>query len=222
MKYRGLAMLFLLSACTVNNPSYVGPGGGGDGSMGLPGQDGGISFHDGGGHADFAALPDLSTGCAPDTRSCISTPIEASESCLNGTFVPSRPCPSASTCMDGYCQPPPAASTGQGTPCDTNNGQPLENDCSSLSQVQPSCEPFVNPADKSVSWFCDDPVGVGLPGSPCTSGKQCRTGFCGSNGTCFRGCVTDMDCPNNGRQLVCQTVDIEVEGVKVSAQSCIP
>ncbi|HZS37846.1 MAG TPA: hypothetical protein VFF06_13505 [Polyangia bacterium] len=223
MKYRGPAALgLLLCACTVANPSYVGDGADG-GGITFP--DGSVLGHDGGsgGHVDLASggQPDLTSLCTGGTRSCVSSPVQASEVCAGGQVVVDRACPTASVCDTGYCAPPPQGSNGEGDPCDQNQGMPLESNCTAIT-TDLSCQPFVDPMDKSVSWTCAQHVGPGLPGQACTSGKQCRTGFCGSNGTCFRGCFLTVDCPNNGKPLTCTQVTIEVEGVMVTAGSCIP
>ena len=56
-------------------------------------------------------------------------------------------------------------------------------------------------------------------------GDDCRSGFCGSNGTCFRACLNQADCPimgNTGQPYRCENVDVTVEGIKVQEKSCIP
>jgi hypothetical protein len=140
--------------------------------------------------------------------------------CSGGAFEVSRVCPSQSFCANGYCNAP------GGNPMSCDAAGPNELDCLTTPTATLSCQPFVdpsNPVASQVKWFCDDPVGVGLPGDPCTTGSECRSGFCGSNGTCFRACTTS--CPaksHTGMPLHCAAVTIDVEGVMVSATSCIP
>jgi hypothetical protein len=208
----GVAAL-LLCGCTVSNPLFNGGLGvdGGQHDIGQPQP----------GH-DLAPGPDLAAQCQPGERACSTTATAASARCEGGKFAADRLCPSQSVCMTGYCQPPPQnPGGGAGDPCDGNGG-PRENDCTFFSQLL-SCQPFVDPASKMVSWVCDNEVGMGLPGATCTKGGQCRTGFCGSNGTCYRGCLSAQDCPiNGGVVLQCAPVSITVEGVSVTANSCIP
>ena len=80
------------------------------------------------------------------------------------------------------------------------------------------CQPFVDPNNRSVQWFCDSPVGAGGPGTSCKQGSECKSGFCGSNGTCFRACKMDFECGG----LSCNNVEIVVEGVRVQSGSCVP
>jgi hypothetical protein len=85
----------------------------------------------------------------------------------------------------------------------------------------PDCQPFVkNGGD--VTWACAPPIGNGIVGQKCSHGADCRSGFCGSNGTCFRACAFVTDCPNSGGPYACTPVQITVEGVPVTANSCIP
>src|SRR5262249_22536939 len=104
-------------------------------------------------------------------------------------------------------------------------GAPQENVCFSTTGDSFSCEPFVDANTKKISWFCDKAVGAGLPGNACTKGDDCRSGFCGSNGTCFRACLDPVDCPpvpGTNTPYNCSTVQIVVEGEQVSAKSCVP
>ena len=78
-------------------------------------------------------------------------------------------------------------------------------------------------ANGDVGWICGRPVGMGFPGTKCTSGSECRSGFCGDNGFCFRACKGDFDCPQGGQvQFVCADTTIVVDGKKVTAGSCVP
>ncbi len=221
MKYLAWAT-FLLAACTVSNPLYTGGDGG---SIGTPDFSG---VHDGGTGHDLPMPPRDFTvpgSCTDGDRKCEGT---KSQICQGGTFKTDRACPSGSTCTGGFCQPPMMSLNGTGTGCSVDTGggpQPLENACfqGGGTTNSLSCQPFVDAAG-GVTWVCDAPVGTGLPGTMCTEGGQCRSGFCGSNGTCFRGCASSQDCPrdNTGQQLQCTTVTITVEGVTVMAQSCTP
>jgi hypothetical protein len=150
----------------------------------------------------------------------------ASEVCKAGMFAVDRTCPTQSFCASGYCNAP-----GGGAQSCQLSGGPNEQDCLGLSSTL-SCQPFVdpkNPTAAGVQWFCDTEVAPcttmppgGCPGDACTSGAQCRSGFCGSNGTCYRACLSQADCPSTNPALKCSTVQIDVEGVMVSALSCIP
>jgi hypothetical protein len=212
MKWQ-LGAVLLLVACTSPNPNYVGSGSFPDGSV--DGAPGGPPLVDGGGG-------DLAPVCSGDQRQCLAT--SGSAVCMGGQFGLDRKCPTESTCQGGYCQPPAAsATTPAGHACAFTAG-PVENACFSMggATTDLSCQPFVS-ANKMVSWVCAHPVGTGTPGTACTKGSDCRTGFCGSNGTCFRGCETANDCPSSGGPpLNCDSVTITVEGVQVTVNSCVP
>ncbi len=213
MGYRALwASCFLLSACTVANPLFTG-------GLSLDaGHDGAqVENHD----LSTAPTPDLAAQCQPGERACNPGTTQLSAGCTDGKFTPDRLCPSQSDCMGGYCAPPPQNGNGLGEPCDFT-GTARENECTQFSQAL-SCQPFIDSQTMQVSWICDQQVGQGLPGQTCDKGSQCRSGFCGDNGTCFRGCFGDGDCPiNNGLILQCASVTITVEGQQVMATSCIP
>ncbi len=201
----------LLGACTVANPLYVGRDAGGvvitDGSVvvGSPDMSG----------VDLAKPPD--PGCTTGERSC-----SASDSlvCQSGSFVSDRTCPkasaiaAASVCADGYCAPPAGAVS-----CEAEGGQ-TEAACFGIGGMGTlSCQPFASTG--SVKWFCATTVGMGGSGSPCNVGSVCRSGFCGSNGTCFRACISDNDCPQMGNANTCTDVGISLEGQTITAGSCI-
>jgi hypothetical protein len=209
-----LAVLGLLAACTAPNPSYVGfiPTDGGSGP-------------DGSAIADLATPTDLtgsdlSPVCIDGQRICLAQ--SGSGVCMGGQFTLDRKCPADSICQKGFCRAPTSGSMPPlGSPCDTGGAQ--ENQCFASVTDQLSCQPFVNPSSKAVSWACEKPVGAGVPGTACTEGAQCRSGFCGDNGTCFRACHVDTDCPQtNGQLLHCADVKITVEGVAVTTGSCVP
>jgi hypothetical protein len=218
MKYRvTAAAALLLSACTSLNPNYNPNGVVPDGGVG-PGSDGGT-----GNNKDSGTPGDLAAVCKDTQRQCLAT--TGSAACVSGQYMLDRKCPMGSMCKTGYCQPPAMSFVNPtGNPCDVAGG-PQENQCFSQVTDTLSCQPFVtDPANKSVSWICATSVGMGLPGAPCTDGSTCRTGFCGSNGTCFRACQLDTDCPvqTNGTRYNCREVTITVEGVAVKQTSCIP
>jgi hypothetical protein len=195
-----LAVLF--AACTTHNPSFVG-----NADLNPP-------------SGDLAGPADLSGPmgtCGPGERKCPAP--TASDRCENGTFIVDRECPAGSVCSLTYCAPPVSMLPTQiGQRCDAGNGaQDLQ--CSASKMLMLTCQPFVNPANKSVQWFCDTPVGAGAAGTACTRASQCRSGICGANGTCFAACQQDFECKNG---LHCNGVDILVEGVRVQAGSCVP
>jgi hypothetical protein len=225
------------------NPPVGGNGSGGAGGVGIGGAGGGGggaggSGGVGGGNSDMSMPvvhdmamhePDLAHPgeCGPGERQCTNTPSPSSESCQSNMFVLDRRCPFASlafngaTCNGGYCRPP----TGQTMlPCGTAGGDGDDFICAQQGNGTRalSCQPFVsNPAKGTVEWFCAVAVtnARGSAGDPCTSGAECRTGFCGSNGTCFVACTNDNECPG---PIGCGNVKITVEGVTVSTQSCVP
>jgi hypothetical protein len=207
------ASLFLV-ACTVDNPNYRPTTL--DAGADLSGKPSDMSG---------PKQPDLSTppGCASGPRVCLAS--GASASCMGGGYVIDRKCPTGSTCSDGFCSPPAQGTfPPQGMGCTGNVGggggnNPNENICIFVNQAY-SCQPFI--LSGALDWVCAAAVGTGTPGTTCTVGADCRTGFCGDNGTCFRGCNNDSDCPNTGQTLTCQTVNITVEGQTISAKSCVP
>lgn len=215
MKRSAVAWLALLVSCTAPNPLFVAE----DGFGGGGGVDGGL--------VDLANVdlttrpsPDMAGVCRPEDRACLATDT-ISAACVGGQLVIDRRCPADSSCRGGYCTPPPEDTPPAGSPCGI--GGPQDSQCWSSSYA---CQPFVtSPAQRSVGWVCARAVGQGLPGAPCTSGGQCRSGFCGSNGTCFHACQSVFDCPNQngpGTRLKCSAVQIVVEGVPITAKSCIP
>lgn len=216
MKYLLAGALALLSACTVRNLAFLEDAGGG-GDLG-----------DGGGPAgDMAGLQphDLSMGgCVDGTRRCAPAGgPAASQVCKGGTFVNDRVC-ADSKCADGLCQPPAAGTGTLGDPCDVDQGfgpGPSETICTQGGSTN-SCEPFLTSTGE-VAWVCGRQVGMGFPGTKCTQGSECRSGFCGTNGYCYRACKGQLDCPQGGPTVfLCVPVDITVEGKKVTANSCAP
>lgn len=224
MSFRTASLAILIAlvgaSCTAANPLYTPSA-----DLGDAGTLGEVDFSTNVPGPDLATPgPDLSAPvCTEGKRSCLSV---GSAICEASTLVLDRTCPQASTCADGYCQPPPLSPNGVGKSCATA-GAANENLCTigSSGNNPPSCQPFVDDASGSlkVVWHCARAVGAGLPSTPCTDGAQCRSGFCGSNGTCFRACASELDCPSSGQgKRVCEEVEILVEGLAVKAKSCIP
>ncbi len=214
MRGRSWVCLFLVAACTSDNPLYA-PGDGGD-----PRVDAAVPAG-----ADLAGPADLATPatCSGDQRACSAT---ASQRCVGDHFAADRACPSGSQCTTGYCGTPSMGMGTVGKSC-VFAGHPTETQCiTGAGSDTPSCQPFITGATGTateVTWLCDVPVGTGNPAAACTQGSQCRSGFCGSNGTCFRACVATPDCPGTGPvKLTCAMVTLAVEGRTVSAMSCIP
>jgi hypothetical protein len=169
--------------------------------------------------ADLARTPaDLSIMCTPNEGLCQGA--SASERCVAGQIVVDRHCPAGSTCLNGYCQPPPSSGTSQlGMRCDVLTGSPQQLECA--AKLGLSCQPFWNDAQTRMTWYCDSDVGAGTAATPCTSGASCRSGFCGSNGHCFDACTSTFGCrmpaaPN------CTSVTITVEGHMLTAMGCTP
>jgi hypothetical protein len=223
MRYLGIGLILALASCTVDNPLYT-PGVSGDlaGTTDLAGTKlGDLSFP-----ADKSDLAD--PACMIGQRACLAS---GSAGCHMGTFVKDRTCPTGSACTTGYCQAPPPATNNVGKDC-APTATPTESLCvAGLSGGEPSkipsCQPFLDPnggdIGKGVHWVCAPPIGTGISGTPCTEGSQCRSGFCGSNGTCFRSCITAADCPagNPGGGWTCSVVSITVEGSMLMASSCV-
>ncbi len=193
--------------CTVENPLYTPlPDSGIFGAADLAGRDSATT-----GGPDLAKPGDSCTA-----RTCSSV---GSASCENGVSTPDRKCPQLSDCVSGYCQPPPLSNDLPGRDCDILG--PNENLCLADKNTTNSCQPFVSGA--TVVWRCTHAVGVGAVGTPCAHGGQCRSGFCGSNGTCFRACATQSDCPTSGTvKRICTEVEITVEGETLTVKSCVP
>ena len=208
MRSLGLAaVLVLVVGCTAHNPDFVGSGGGAD-LLGAPPPD------------LAAAVLDLAGpmgACNSGDRKCAGT--VASDRCEAGMFVVDRSCPKGSQCSDNYCAPPPPVPVSEiGQRCDTVGGGPQQVACT--AQPGLSCQPFVVPGSHDLRWYCDTAVGPAAAGFPCTRGSDCKSGFCGGNGTCFEAC--QQAGPGSGCMLRCQSVDLVVEEVKVTAKSCIP
>jgi len=237
---RGLSLPFValaLVGCTALNPNWQGNGdvGSGGGSAGS----GGAGKGGAGGSGGSTTLPDLGMGglpdlsmsdppdllppppvCSPGDRQCANGLPPASQLCDKDGQWNTRVCPVANDphqvmCMDGYCAPPSDAQN-----CLVGNG-PSEDACYNIDPNL-SCEPFIDAQNNGWMWFCVKVVGTGASGDPCTSGAQCRSGFCGSNGTCFRACQNPSDCPQHTPKLSCKQVTIDVEGVTTYANSCVP
>jgi hypothetical protein len=240
----------VIAGCTRANLSYLGGNGGNGGSGGAGGGAGGgggggnggpdlsspPGAHDMSGGVDlFGAAGDMMMVCAPGARRCVDLPTPTSEQC-NGSgtdYRVDRRCPfgnatmMGAACTSGYCQPPTTNGT---TSCDGGGG-PLEDVCSGPGNMgkEFSCEPFItDPATKTVRWWCAvaavaSTTGGGA-GASCTSGAQCHSGFCGSNGTCFWACQSTGNCPQagGGNTMPCTSVTLRVEGVNVTAKSCTP
>jgi hypothetical protein len=207
-----LVMAVGVSACTVSNPLYVARDDAGHPLVDMRhagGDAGNLDPIDLGG-ADLATPPD--PGCSKGQRSCDSV---GSTVCRNGVFVADRKCPAGSTCHEGYCAPPTAPTD---ITCSDPNGGQSDNVCFlALNATNITCQPYVDSG--SVSWSCTPAVGTAGAGTPCMDGKMCRSGFCGSNGTCFRACNADQDCPNQASN--CTEVGIAVEGQSITAYSCL-
>ncbi|MEO6953970.1 MAG: hypothetical protein ABI321_19365 [Polyangia bacterium] len=205
------ALLLLISgsgACTVANPLYTAKG-----DAGSPVVDSSVTSHTDLASADLTAPP--APGCTTGDRACSAT---GSTVCQSGTFVADRTCPHDSKCADGYCAPPTVATDP--TCSGGLEGGESDNVCFfAAGNSSRSCQPFVGSG--SVQWVCAPVVGTGGAGAPCTTGAACRSGFCGSNGSCFRACSRDEDCPNQGNASTCVDVGISVEGQSITASSCI-
>ena len=219
----GLVTVSLLfaSSCTVSNPLYAGNGTNND--LGIH-TDGGNSLAD---LAHLGPSPDLALppACVASERSCTHGTVESSMACVAGQVQTDRACLS-STCADGYCVAPDQPAGSQlGADC-AFNGDPNDANCQ-FSGGMLACQPFVtDPQQGGVDWFCAPAVGQGNSGASCTKSADCRSGFCGSNGTCFRACGSDFDCPvstSTGQRYHCSKVSITVEGVRLTDfRSCVP
>lgn len=198
--------------CTAHNPNYLG----GSGDAGA-----GVDFA--GVTLDLAGVVvDLSGPmgtCSPGDRKCAGA--AASDRCEGGMFVVDRACPATSSCAADYCAPPPAQfGTQIGARCDANGGaQQLQ--CMASPAASLSCQPFVDPATKNIRWFCDNGVGPGHYQTHCTKNAECRSGVCAVKaGVCFDACQRDQDCQLAASTLTCQSLEITIEGVTVTAKGC--
>jgi hypothetical protein len=215
-----VAALAILCAagCTAHNPNFVGDGGGGAGGGAGGGDLAGVTL-------DLAGVVfDLSGpmgSCNPDERKCTGT--QASDRCENGMFVIDRECPADSSCTNTYCAPPTAKfGTQVGARCDANGGaQQLQCMASPIAML--SCQPFVDPGNHNVRWFCDQAVGAGRAGTKCTAGKECRSGICAASGVCMETCQRDQDCLSSaGGTLTCKSLQMTVEGQTITQKGCSP
>jgi hypothetical protein len=199
---RSLAALALLAACTAPNPDFVA-------NRDLAPASGDLS-----GPVDLNGP--MGT-CGAGERKCATA--SASDICEKGVFILDRACPAGSACTDTYCSPPATMLPSQiGQRCDANGGA-QEVQCSASLKAMLECQPFIDPDNHQVQWFCDTVVGNGVAGTACTKGAQCTSGFCGDNGTCVRACQKDLECKNG---MTCKMVNIVVEGVRTQVGSCAP
>jgi hypothetical protein len=201
--------VFFVAACVADNP-YYSP----STEMDLAG----VAPMD----LSSAAPGDLSMSspmCTDGKRACSGSKAE-SVVCESGMFVADRMCPTGSTCADGVCGLPASGPNNSGRSCMSVIGGATATLCFQGAMMPvPDCQPFVQMG--SIVWECAPPVGNGGVGVSCTKGAECRSGFCGSNGTCYRACVFATDCPNSGGKWVCSPVQISVEGVQTTANSCV-
>jgi hypothetical protein len=212
MRRLAFSLLFV-AACTTDNPLYS-PSAGMDLASSTP-----RDLSSASPAADLAMPP---TGCTEGKRGCTADKTR-SVVCQMGTFVADRKCPTGSVCAEGYCGLPPPGANNSGQSCaDPTGGQSAVFCFSGASMPLPDCEPFVQSG--AAVWECAPPVGQGSAGTVCAAeaGNLCRSGFCGSNGTCFRACELATDCPTVGGPWACSAVKIIVEGLAVTANSCIP
>jgi hypothetical protein len=150
-------------------------------------------------------------------RTCIAAGVSAT--CMNGSAASDRLCPSDSRCSDGFCRPPAMGAAPEGASCNS------ENKCYfSAKTFEFSCQPFH--VAGNISFVCAKRIGDGAAGATCTTGADCRTGFCVlPQHVCFRGCNPNdaTDCPLlNGRRLACRAVTIDIEGASTGTSSCVP
>ncbi len=201
-----------VGGCTAHNPDYTG-GGGGSGGAGA--DLAGVTVDLAGAAVDLSGAMGA---CTQGERKCAG--IVASDRCEGGMFVVDRICPADSSCANDYCgQPTLVLGTQIGARCDTG-GAPQQLQC--MAKAGLSCQPFVNPVTKNLRWFCDSDVGAGFASTHCTTGAQCRSGVCATKaGICCDACTTDTDCATIGDTgLTCQSLEITVEGVTVTAKGC--
>ena len=202
------------SGCTAHNPNYTG-GSGGTGGTG--GDLAGVTLDLAGVVVDLAGP--MGT-CSPGDRKCAGA--AASDRCEGGMFVVDRACPSASSCANNYCAPPtPMFGTQLGARCDANGGaQQLQ--CMASPVANLTCQPFVDPSTKDIRWFCDNAVAPAKAPTHCTKNSECRSGVCAVKaGVCFDACQQNQDCQlSGGSTLTCQSLEITIEGVTITAKGC--
>jgi hypothetical protein len=197
--------------CTAHNPNYTG-GSGGTGGGDLAG----VTLDLAGVVVDLAGP--MGT-CSPGDRKCAGA--AASDRCEGGMFVVDRACPPSSSCTANYCAPPPAMfGTQVGARCDANAGaQQLQ--CMASPVANLTCQPFVDPSTKDIRWFCDNAVAPAKAPTHCTKNSECRSGVCAVKaGVCFDACQQNTDCQLGGGALTCQSLEITIEGVTITAKGC--
>jgi hypothetical protein len=231
---RWLAFLaFATLSCTANNPNYVGHTTSKDlaGVVGVPDLAGAApeDLATGGGHGDLAVV-----ACSGAERTCVSAPEVASERCATDVFVVDRRCPfgafstsggttigTGAACQSGYCAPP---TTGTNTNCDVANMGPTDRSCVTTGGPgngrARSCQPFVNPSSRAISWRCVLPATTtgSAGGVACARDSDCRSGLCAANKRCFAACLVAADCAVTTQ--ACAATEIVVEGVTVAVHSC--
>jgi hypothetical protein len=132
--------------------------------------------------------------------------------CIGGTNVTDRSCPPGSTCMDGYCAPPLAATT-----C-------VDNTQCAATQV---CDLYV--VNSVLSGYCTDVFGPSAGSCPqAGDDPNCIGGICaartdGSDRRCMRPCVTSAGCIGSSQKCSSVGFPMTIEGTTTAGQKyCVP
>jgi hypothetical protein len=157
-----------------------------------------------------AAMPDApppdapiidAPACSPAMRVC-ATPMQSGHCDAQGQTVVDRNCPPGSQCANGYCQPPAGA-------------QQCVNRVNCTGGK--ACDLYVT--SNGIRGFCTDPAGTGGPLASCSTGSDCRTGVCATDGQGNQNCLElcGMNCPPG----VCADVTSTLEGADLAGvKSC--
>ncbi|MCD6497719.1 MAG: hypothetical protein J7M25_05355 [Deltaproteobacteria bacterium] len=153
--------------------------------------------------------------CDPGTRRCLDD--QTRQVCLPSATWPdgdagtpwTETCWTGAVCENGICVASPNA-----VRCSK------QGDCAA-NEV---CTVLVDPKDPtSLGTFCIAPPYPGklTAGQACNAADDCAAGLC-TRHVCFDACTVAADCRN--QQLVCETLDVTVEGVRRAGvvSGCVP
>jgi len=151
--------------------------------------------------------PDAAPLCtSANQRVCSrSTQSAYCDSTLNA--VADRDCPSGSTCMGGYCQPPSGAAACTST---NNCNAPLV------------CALYSNSTHTGLVGFCSNPRGAAGLYADCTRDLDCGSNFCAmrSNGLleCSEPCTSGTQCPGAATNCKAIASPTTIEGISTAGQ----
>lgn len=160
------------------------------------------------------ALP--TAGCGPSVARVCSDATHSAVCMLQGgqwLAFPDRACPPGSSCVSGYCNPPPATA---GMGCNKNT------DCLMSGYV---CDIYVNTG--TPTGHCTMAIPGAIGNNRCTTvgyEPKCNTGICAQASTgnpgCLERCMMSGDCPQ-GKPCLAVKMPATIEGVDItSLQFC--